>query len=72
MTCATPGMLRMRGRIVKSASSRSSIGVARSLVTANIRTWPMIELIGPMWGCTFGGSCARTWASLSATSCRLR
>ena len=55
MTCATPGMLSSRGRIVKSAASRNSIGVARSLVTATIMICPMIEQIGPIIGVTFGG-----------------
>ena len=51
--------------MVKSATSRNSIGVARSLVSAIIRIWPMIELIGPMCGETFGGSWSRTRLSRS-------
>ena len=58
--------------MVKSATSRNSIGEARSLVSAIISTWPMIELIGPMCGVTFGGSWVRTRLSRSVTSWRLR
>jgi hypothetical protein len=44
-----------RGRTVKSATSRSSIGESVSLVIASIRICPMMELTGPICGAVPGG-----------------
>ena len=72
MTWATPGMERMRGRIVKSAISRSCMADTVSPVTATITICPMIEEIGPIIGLTVGGSCERAIARRSETCWRLR
>jgi hypothetical protein len=52
MTWATPGMVRICGRIVKSATSRRSMGVTVSPVTAMSMISPMMEEIGPISVCT--------------------
>ena len=72
ITCATPGIVSKRGRTTKSAISRTSIGLAASDVSANMRICPMIELIGPICGVTLTGSCARIRARRSAICWRLR
>ncbi len=72
MTWATPGMVKRRGRMTKSAISRTSIGSAVSAVTANMRIWPMMELIGPICGVTFAGSCSLTRPRRSEICWRLR
>ncbi len=56
MTWATPGMVRICGRITKSAISRSSMGETDAPVTATSMISPMIEEIGPICGCTPCGS----------------
>ena len=48
------------------------MGVASVLVTATNRIWPMIELIGPICGIVFGGSCSRISERRSPICCRLR
>ncbi len=58
--------------MTKSAASRTAMGDAVSLVTANIRIWPMMELMGPICGETFAGSRSRTRARRSAICWRLR
>ena len=73
ITCATPGIVRRRGLMVKSATSLKPIGdTPAGPVTAISMIWPMIELIGPICGTTFSGSCCWTSASRSAICCRLR
>ena len=72
ITCATPGIESRRGRKVKSAVSRTCIGVAVFEVTATSRMPPMIEETGPICGTTFGGSSERASASLSLTNCLSR
>jgi hypothetical protein len=61
-------MASRRGRRTKSAVSRSSIGLARSLVTAISNICPMMELIGPMTGLLLAGSWSRITARRSAIS----
>jgi hypothetical protein len=58
--------------MVKSAASRSSIGEARSLVSAIMTICPISELIGPSIGWVFGGKLPRARFNRSLTSCRLR
>ena len=58
------------GRMMKSAASRTAMGDAVSLVTANIRICPMIELTGPICGVVFGGSRLCTRFSRSVTCWR--
>ena len=66
-------MVSSRGRMVKSAISRTSIGETASRpVTAISMISPMIEVIGPICGSTPGGNCSRTSDSRSATCWRLR
>ena len=72
MTWATPGIESSRGRTVKSAASRTSIADALSLVIATSTICPMIELIGPICGTTFGGNWALIRESRSAICWRLR
>jgi hypothetical protein len=73
MTCETPGTASRRGRMVKSAISRRSMApTVGGPVTAISMIWPMIELMGPICGRTFAGSCDCTSDSRSATCWRLR
>ena len=73
MTCATPGMDSSRGRIVKSANSRTCMGVVfASAVMAISMISPIMDVIGPICGTTRAGSCSRTAAMRSATCWRLR
>ena len=51
---------------------RRTLGEAVSLVTAISMISPMMEVIGPIWGVVPRGSCSRTSARRSETSCRLR
>ena len=74
-TCATPGSVSSRGRITKSATSRTAIGLifCGSIGRASSMISPITELTGPMpTCCTPGGNCSRTTASRSETSCRAR
>jgi hypothetical protein len=57
---------------MKSAASRSSIGVAVSLDIATSTICPMIELIGPICGTVFAGNWSRAAVSRSLTCWRLR
>jgi len=70
MTCATPGMDSRRGRTVKSASSRISMGGASPDMATSMIS-PMMEVIGPICGTTPAGICSRTDARRSATCCLL-
>jgi hypothetical protein len=75
ITCATPGIVSRRGRITKSAYSRTAIGLifAASMGSATDMISPMIELTGPMPTCSMpAGSCSRTSVSRSPTIWRAR
>ncbi len=56
ITCATPDTVSKRGRTVKSAVSRSSIGSAVALDMAISMISPMIDEIGPICDATSAGS----------------
>ncbi len=74
MTCATPGIVKRRGRITQSAYSRTAIGLtlAGSIGRAISSTSPMMDEIGPICGTTPAGKLSRTKLILSAICWRLR
>ena len=74
-TWATPGKVSKRGRITKSAYSRTAIGLILlvSMGRANNMISPMMELMGPMPTCsTPWGNCSRTKDRRSPTIWRAR